>query len=88
MQRIFRNIPRLEKEKTGKNAPGSHGWRIPKMHAFSFFGYFNRKFDRAKCFDSGCNEKNHKFFVKANVKLTHRISSKFATQQFLRQSCH
>ena len=80
MQRIFRDIPRQEKEKTGKNAPGSHGWRIPKMHAFSFFGYLNRKFGRAKCYDSGCNEKNHKFFVKANAKLTQRISSKFATQ--------
>jgi hypothetical protein len=38
------------------------------------------KFGRAKCFDSGCNDKNHKFFVKANAKLTQRISSKFATQ--------
>jgi hypothetical protein len=80
MQRIFCNIPRPEKEKTGKNACGSHGWRIPKMHTFSFFGYLNRKFDRAKCFDSACNEKNHKFFVKANAKLKQRISSKFATQ--------
>jgi hypothetical protein len=80
MQRIFCHIPRPEKEKTGKNAPGSHGWRIPKMHAFSFFGYLNRKFGSAKCFDSGCKEKNHKFFVKANAKLMQRISSKFATQ--------
>jgi hypothetical protein len=80
MQRIFRDIPRPEKEKTGKKAPGSHGWRIPKMHAFSFFGYLNRKFGSAKCFDSGCNKENHKFFVKANAKLTQRISSKFATQ--------
>jgi hypothetical protein len=50
------------------------------MHTFSFFGYLNRKFGRAKCFDSGCNEKNQKFFVKASAKLTQRISSKFATQ--------
>jgi hypothetical protein len=50
------------------------------MHTFSFFGYLNRKFGRAKCFDSGCNEKNHKFFVKANAKLTQRIYSNFASQ--------
>jgi hypothetical protein len=48
MQCIFCDIPRPEKEKTGKNAPGSHGWRFPKMHTFSL-----RKFGRAKCFDSG-----------------------------------
>lgn len=78
-QRIFRNIPRVEKEKT-KNSPGSKGWKIAKMHAKSFFSGLVLKFGSAKTFDSGANEKHHKFFVKGNAKLTQRISSKFSAQ--------
>ena len=72
-------IPRVEREKTEKS-PGSKGWKIAKFHASSFFSGLVLKFGMAKTFDSGANEKHHKYFVKGNAKLTQRISSKFASQ--------
>ena len=79
MQRIIRDLPREEKEKTDKSA-GSRGWKIAKKHAGLFIPIFNTKYGRAKCSDSSSNENNHRAFVKHNAKLTQRISSKFATQ--------
>ena len=77
--RILRDIPRPEREKT-ETYLGSKGWKIVKFHAISFLTGNVLKFGRADCFDTEANEKNLKFFVKGNAKLTQRISSKFSTQ--------
>ena len=77
--RIARDIPRPEYQGEGKKA-GSKGWKIAKFHALGFLSALVQKFGSAKTFDSAANEKHHKDFVKANAKLTQRISSLFAAQ--------
>ena len=77
--RMMRDIPREERTKTD-TTPGSKGWKIVKFHAMAFVARLNLKFGSARCYDSAINEKNHKYFVKGNAKLTQRISSKFSTQ--------
>jgi uncharacterized protein YjlB len=79
MQRIIRDVPRPEKPRVGSYL-GSKGWKIVKFHALAYIEHWTQKFGRAKCFDSSSNENNYKELVKHNVKLTQRISSKFATQ--------
>jgi hypothetical protein len=78
-RRIAHDIPRPEYEGEGKKA-GSKGWKIAKFHAMGFLSALVQKFGSAKTFDSAANEKHHKDFVKANAKLTQRISSLFAAQ--------
>lgn len=77
--RIMRDIPREERSGT-KTSPGSKGWRIAKFHVLSLMASLNLKFGRAQCYDTSCNEKNHKYFVKGNAQLTQRIASKFSSQ--------
>jgi hypothetical protein len=77
--RIARDIPRPEYGGEGKNA-GSKGWKIAKFHAMGFLSALVQKFGSAKTLESAANEKYHKDFVKANAKLTQRISSLFAAQ--------
>eukprot|EP00956_Cyclotella_meneghiniana_P006238 scaffold8149_cov79-Cyclotella_meneghiniana.AAC.1 len=77
--RIARDFPREPKKKT-KNSPGSKGYYIAKFHGMRFQSSNNLKFGCAKTFNSDCNEKNHKFFVKENAKRTQHRQSLFSIQ--------
>jgi hypothetical protein len=77
--RILRDIPRPERAKT-QTTLGSKGWKIVKFHVLGFLTGLNLKFGKSQCYNTEANEKNHKYFVKGNAKLTQRISAKFSTQ--------
>lgn len=79
MMRIVRDFPREPKAKT-KHSPGSKGWYIAKFHGMRFQSINNLKFGCAKTFNSDCNEKNHKYFVKENAKRTQRRQQLFSIQ--------
>jgi hypothetical protein len=78
-KRIYKNIPRAEREKDGGRG-GARGWRITKWHIMMYMTGLALKFGCLKAVDSSPNEKNHKFFLKYHYNCTQKQSSKFSSQ--------